>query len=102
MASAIGPNRDGPENVFSSSNLCNSSTSIVATNLKILAMALARDLDVGTLMSYVPQKSRMSAQVGRNDLSSNRSANASAAVRRSVERSIFATYSGAVVLVLLR
>ena len=102
MASAIGPNRDGPENTSSSTNLRSSPGSRSARNLKTLGMAPARDFEAGASMPYISQKCRMSAQAGRNDFSSNRAARASIAVRRSGEISILPTYSGVVVLGLCR
>jgi len=95
MASAIGPSRDGPENILLSGILRRSSACSAAMRLKILGMAFARDLDAGSSIPYIRQKSSMSMNAGRKDLCSNLSASSATIALFSGARSIFATYSAA-------
>ena len=70
-------------------------------NLKILGMALARDLEAGSSIRYIWQKFLTSPKAGRKDLSSNLIASSANSAPFSGETSIFAAYSGAVIVPLL-
>ncbi len=93
MASAIGPSWDGPEYISASRIAWVLEESILATNLKILGMALARVLDFGVSSPLVWQKLAMSPNVGKKCLDSNRFANSTTIGLLPKGMSNFVTYS---------